>query len=151
MSFWPFHRHKMGQKSIWRSIFILSWCKYLVKRNLNKNKNYSSEMVLSNSAGCWSGQQICAGKSRPLKISSVNRSWAYGQMKIARIGMFLLLSDFKLFSLKILDTCRLCIFDNMYCIYKAELLRQEKTMKKDQPAQFLRPKQPCLFTAKKPY
>ena len=41
-------------------------------------------------------------------------------MKIVRIGMFLLLSDFKLFTLKILDTGRLYIFDNADPRYKVE-------------------------------
>ena len=56
--------------------------------------------------------------------------------------MFLLLSDFKLFTLKILDTGRLYIFDIADPKYKAELLRQENIVKKDQSAQFPWPKEP---------
>ena len=57
--------------------------------------------------------------------------------------MFLLLSDFKLFTLKILDTGRLYIFDIADPKYKAELLGQENIMKKDQSAQFPWPKEPA--------
>ena len=100
---WIFYNFQVQKKIV----FVKTTHEIMV----NKNKNASSEMILSHCTGCWSGQQICAGKSRPLKISSVNRWWAYGQVKIAR-GCFCYCRTLKLFSLKILDTGRLYVFNN---------------------------------------